>query len=565
MALPPLVGLADDPNAPDLTASLLRLHLGAKLDLDGDASPIMAMAAGGAVARSMASRFGVVVEVADYLTPAMVAANDCTAAINAALATGHPVRLLPGPMRVTGALNCSTNGQRIMGHGRTVSVIMVDAAFNVSAAGMVVALCGEPGPEFCDFSVQGAQPDTADYTALVKYPPAFLIKDTPRCRFTNIRILACYDGIDFAGNSGGVYVDGLETSCLSKNVHIDGSIDSMRFLNWHCFPTGLSTAQQIIFNSANCYGLHSGRCDDLHLTDCLWLCGRDTAVYFFNSGTGPLQGTTFGTIIGCDFDTNAGLQMLDGNVSVIGGEMTMGDGFSHALTLSGGYLRVIGSMIYAAYVTPTLSMMQVSGGVLILSGNTITTHPDIEVLHVTNGQINVTGNQFVPELQTGPLINPSISLLGGTGSIIGNTWHTFLDNSRRVAVSLTGDLDYAITANNFNGYDFAATVQPQMGAFDGNLNCAHDLSGRVLVGKTRTLVLETFTTDAAGNLAAPHGLDLASQKIIRAQAFCRTTDGTTAAPLTITGINSLTVNFSGGPANAACRATVDFINQSQGW
>lgn len=563
MALPPLIGLADDPNAPDLTAALLRLHFGAKLDLDGDASSIMALAAGGIVARAMSDRFGVVVEVADFVTSAMVAANDYTAAINAALATGKPVHLLPGPMRVTGPLVCAAHGQRIEGHGRTVSVILVDGSFSSAARGVFVAAGGEPGPEFVDFCVEFGQPDTADFAALIAYPPAFLIDNTARCRFRDVRIMRGYDGIKFLGNCGGATVLGLETSCLRRNVAIDGSVDSMRLVNWHCFPTGLGANNQNVFNSSNCYGLHSGRCDDLHLTDCLFLCGNDTAAYFYNSGTGALQGTTFGTLIGCDFDTNGGLQVADGNISMLGGEMTLGDGRSHAVLMTGGNLRVIGSWLTQAVASPDAIMVRQLGGIFSMSACELTNAPDSECIQVFNGQASIIGNQFIDALNVGDRARAKIELVNGTGSVTDNVFHSFASGTRP-GISMVGDLAYAVCNNVLNGYSLAVTTTPMIGTFLNNIDAANDLGGYAVVGAIRTLIIENYAVDVNGNLVVPHGLSEGFRKIVQAQAFFRGgAGGVSAIPMPLVAVDGEDVVFNGGVPGTPTRVMLQYINQPQ--
>lgn len=525
-----------------------------------------AIATGGTVSRMHADRFGVVVEVADFLTDAMIAANDCTAAINAALATGRSVRLLPSLMRVTSALNCTAHGQRVLGHGRTVSIILVDGGFNLSARGVFVAACGEPGPEFVDFCVEFGQPDTANFAALIAYPPAFLIDNTARSRFRDIRITRGYDGIQFLGNCGGATVLGLETSCLRRNVAIDGSVDSMRLVHWHCFPTGLGANNQVIFNSGNCYGLYSGRCDDLHLTDCLFLCGNDTAVYFYNSGVGPLQGATFGTLLGCDFDTNGGLQVADGNISVLGGELTLGDGRSHGILMSGGNLRVIGSWLTQAVASPDAIMVRQLGGIFSMSACELTNAPDSECIQVFNGQASIIGNQFIDALPAGDRARAKIELVNGTGSVTDNVFHSFAGGTRP-GISMVGDLAYAICDNVMNGYSLAVTTTPIIGTFLNNIDAANDLGGYAVVGAIRTLVVENYAVDVNGNLVIPHGLGDAYRKVLQAQAFFRGgAGGVSAIPMPLVAVDGADAVFNGGVSGAPARAVIQYINQPQtGW
>lgn len=539
-------------------------------NLDGNAAKASVLPVNATVARTLDQHLGLFADVADFLSPAMITANDHTGAINAALATGKHVRLLPGPMRVTSQLNCTTHGQIIQGHGRTVSIITVDAAFVLTSRGVFVTAVQEPGPEFVGFAVEFTQVDTFVPTALIAYPPAFLIDNTARCRWRDIRITRGYDGIILLGNCGGASGFEIETSCLRYNISIDGSIDSIRFTNWHCWPFGLNANNAAIFYSAFCYGLRSGRCDDLHLTDCLWLCGRNTAVYIYNSGTGPLQGATFGTMMGCDWDTNGGLQMLDGNVSVLGGEMTLGDGFSQAVTLVGGNLRLVGCWFTQANNSPANIIILVQGGILSVSACEFTYAPDLECIHVVNGQVSIIGNNFIDGLSAGNRAQAVISVEGGAGTISGNVFHGFTSGTR-TGISMVGDLAYTVTNNAMNAYNLAVTTTPLVGTFLNNIDASIDLGGYAVVGAIRTLVFEQYSVDANGNVVVPHGLSLLFQKVLSCVGFRRssaspTGDGHSAEPMTLVQVNPSQAVFSSNGAipGTPARVMIQYINQPQG-
>ena len=158
----------------------------------------MVIATGSAVAALQRRRWSTIANVLDYGAIGDGVADD-TAAIQAAVATGKRV-YMPRPSvayRVTNAINCTTQGQVIEGDGKGVSIIAVGSDFNLGALGVFVMPGGPwvPGPQFRDFQINFAQPDTATYASLVAYPVAFYAQGIARAAWHGIKINAAMKGI----------------------------------------------------------------------------------------------------------------------------------------------------------------------------------------------------------------------------------------------------------------------------------------------------------------------------------------------------------------------------------
>ena len=190
----------------------------------------MVTATGSTVPRSNADRWSTIANVLDYGAIGDGVAND-TAAIQAAVATGKRV-YMPRPSvayRVTNAINCTTQGQVIEGDGKGVTIIAVGNDFNLGALGVFVMPGGPwvPGPQFRDFQINFAQPDTATYASLVAYPVAFYAQGIARATWHGIKINAAMKGIDLRLNGAGTSITDCELCCFDWHIYLDGEADSV--------------------------------------------------------------------------------------------------------------------------------------------------------------------------------------------------------------------------------------------------------------------------------------------------------------------------------------------------
>jgi Pectate lyase superfamily protein len=228
----------------------------------------------------------------------------------AAIATGKTVRAPAASYVINSAVTMTTPGQILMGDGRVRTVLLISTTF--SGTGVIMFQSGEEGPQVRDLGIEFTQPDTSTRSALATYPPAILATNQPRFSLERVRIARATTCVSMGGNSGGASIFECEFSAFSQHVFIDGSVDTIRITNTHFWPFDLTANQQTIYYDIGTVGIESGRCDDLILTGCLWLCGLQLS--FITSAAG----TTFATITGCDFDSNYGILLTGGILSIAG-------------------------------------------------------------------------------------------------------------------------------------------------------------------------------------------------------------------------------------------------------
>jgi len=258
----------------------------------------------GSVAESVTSKLQQTVDAADF-GALCNGSHDDTAAIQAALNTGKRVHIATGTCVVSNALTISTLGQSLYGDGPNSTILLVQASFNLSALGVIVFATGEPGPQLDNFQISFVQPNTTSRASLTAYPPAVYAQSTPRFKIHRLKIVAAMVGIDMRLNCGGAVIDELDISAFTAAIWIDGSVDTVRLDKIHNWPFGLTTNLLTIFNSTGTIGLNSGRMDDLVVTDSLFFAG--TAVNLYVGSEPSLGGSTFGSFVGCDFDTNSNI------------------------------------------------------------------------------------------------------------------------------------------------------------------------------------------------------------------------------------------------------------------
>ena len=291
-----------------------------------------------AVTRTGNNKWSDIVSVKDFGAVGNGIADD-TAAIQAALSTGKRVYIPTGTYRLSNALGFYAPGQMISGDGRTGTIFLVDNinySFNLSATGVFVFNTGEPGPQIENIQIKFVQPTTSNRASLIAYPPAIYAQNVPRFSLYNCRIVQGMTGIDMRQNAGGATIDGLEMSCYSYGVRIDGSLDSVRIIRLQYWPFDIAgTANENIYFDSSNRGVESGRCDDLKIEDCLFINGGIQL-----SLISTTSGTTFGVCSNTDFDSYGSVNMSGGQMSFVNCYWTIGNANYQPIVVSGGILRV---------------------------------------------------------------------------------------------------------------------------------------------------------------------------------------------------------------------------------
>ena len=372
----------------------------------------------GSVARTGQSKYADTVSVKDFGAVGDGVADD-RAAIQTAIDTQKRVYFPAGTYRVSSAIGCYYQGQVLFGDGRTETVILADNinyTFNLGDTAVLVFTPGEPGPSLRDMGIQFVQPVTSNRASLVAYPPAIYAQNVPRFQVINCRITNGMTGIDMRQNSGGAIIDGLEMSCYSYGVRIDGSLDTVRITNMQYWPFDIAgTANESIFYDTTNRGVVSGRCDDLKITSCLFING---GIQLELQTTA--SGTTFGAVTDTDFDNTASISMSGGTMNMVSCFCTIGNAAYSPITLTGGFLRTQ-SCEFSAAVGVTNAMILQSGSSVMQMTNCVFRNSGTPggYYNMTAGTTIINGCQFVtPANQT--WTNPLIAVSGGRITFVNN-------------------------------------------------------------------------------------------------------------------------------------------------
>jgi hypothetical protein len=112
-------------------------------------------------------------------------------------------------------------GQNFGGLDRTKCVLNVDSSFNMSPNGvlsMCPGLVQAAGAHVHDIQIAFAQPDTATYASIVRYPPAVYAQWCAHWRLNDVKISNAWVGIDMRGNVGNTLAANLEMSTGAQDI-----------------------------------------------------------------------------------------------------------------------------------------------------------------------------------------------------------------------------------------------------------------------------------------------------------------------------------------------------------
>ena len=286
--------------------------------------------------------------------------HDDTIPIRAAISLGKTTRLPTGTYVAKDAITITTKGQTIFGDGRGSTIVRAPASFNLQAAGIFVFTSGEPAPQLRDFKITCVQPDRSVFNNLVKYPAAIqasLNNGQPRFILTRMAITLFPTCVQMTGNCGGATLNDVQLGGLQWSVVIDGSEDTVRLQTLHVYPFDLTANQSTIFYGT-AIGVSSGRCEDLVMTDCLFIC--HTHLNLLQGSNSIFPGTTFGSAVNCGFDTYTGIVMSAGNFAVNGGYFSLGvSGAIPSIYQTGGQLR-LSNVWFDASLTSSFPIVDIS-------------------------------------------------------------------------------------------------------------------------------------------------------------------------------------------------------------
>ena len=484
---------------------------------------------------------------------------DATAALRAAVATGHNVDLGEGIFYVKDAI--SVGNQIIHGRGRFKTTILVDSAFNMAALGVFISTA--TGAEYQDFAVKFTQPDTSTFASLTSYPPAIYGVGIPGQRVRRLYIMAAMTGIDWRDNVGQSSIEDLLESNFVNGIWLDGSVDTVRVTDHHWWPAGLTTNQALIMGT-RATGMNVGRCDDLKVSKGLYYSYNP---FTFFSGTRANAGTCFGTIENCDLDGYGGIVLLAGNITVNGGVQTAGTLVIPKLTQSGGTILYSGVQFQVGGnfpATPVGALLNVNGtgAVCTIDGCTFYKPNDACINYNGNGQVNVVGGNLIHQVNANFVV-PAFAASGtGTTKITGMQCSP-LGTGAQIFFSAPTDAAHVISGNQFYGHSISAPlgIGYYAGNFNGTINT--DFTSNVLTGGLRMLRF-TVTADGSGVATIVHNLGQAQYKVLLANAFFKGASGE-AKPAAIASIDGTNYLVTGATAGARVRATFLYTETQDVW
>lgn len=471
--------------------------------------------------------------------------TDDTAAFQAAIATGLPV-FLPKPATAyyikAGGINCTTAGQKIFGAGKDVSVLKLDANSNLSATGLFISTTagGGEGPQFSDFQVTYVQPDTAVRANLTNYPVTFYSQGTQRCTWTNLKIQQASYIIDMRNNPGGNNITGCEFSWYNIAINIEGTVDSIKIDRCHFWPFTLTSNQISIFYDNNCIAVNTGRCDNLHIDNSLFINGRQ--INAFQGATGP----TFGSITNCDFDTNIGIQMSAGSLDIASCYFSNGFAATQAIIMTGG--SITGTACRFA-VGLTLTNAQVSiqgGGASFILGDSYfeTGTADFSAIALAATTTVMLSNVYFDRAANLSYGAATINQIGGVLTVEGCRTPAKGTGTGSFIVCATDDV-HVIRGNVFNGWTVGLPAGHVQLLFDGNVfvnagRLQHGFINSTTDGAGHVVVNHNFGTAPVGvliNVSNASSPIFAQPDSFTANTFRITFWGSTGALLTSAGIS----------------------------
>lgn len=458
-------------------------------------------------ARLIGDMFGDFLSVLDFnADPSGIV--DSTAAFQYAINTGKHIYVPTGNYVISSQIVITTPGQMISGDGRNRSVLIAQPGF--TGNGVIAASNFEEGPQIRDLKITCVQPDTNVLSSLNSYPPALYLVNVPRFTVKDCKITLFQNGINMTGNSGGAFIDLLEMSCFTLGIQIDGALDSVRINNLHYWPFDMTANQEQIFNSTECVGLLSGRCDDLMISNSLFINGG-WHLEFQTTATG----TTFGQIVNCDFDT-WGSVLISGQHSLIMSNCiwtfaSVLDPYQHLIANSQGKLQVSNSKI-GDYMSS--GAFGGSGDITVDSGSfTLFDNCIFEQgadsssnrLIYCNAILNISNCIFT----NAPLAYPNGIVYADTSGVLSFTNNTISGGSGN-GVQVASDFHHIITSNNFSGWSLTVPANYSTIVVSNNTNVsggAGQIVGQSFIAKsnsigvnyTNTLPIPIFVTILLNN------------------------------------------------------------------
>jgi hypothetical protein len=345
------------------------------------------------------------------------------------------------------------NRYALRGQGRYMTRFQIAASFALTHDGVFFA-DAEAAPHFADFSVEFTQPDTSTLGSLTQWPAAFYMDAAGRVEIERVLVIAAWRGIVLAGNSGGAVIRDFWCSAFNNGIEIEAAQDTVRIEGYHFWPFGLTSNQMTAFLNYG-VGVESLRTDNLAI-NAMMSIGR-WGVRLLAGGSG----ITFGNIVNSAFDTNSGIYMEAGIISVNACYFSPGTA-NRAVEMTGGALRLSGCNIFTG-VSNTESLIHVnwtnlaaSNSLALIGGYILGNSNNISAVESVGpagslGHLEVTDNKF--------FWNPNIAVSRPIIDITGA--------STRATVTDNYISDKGTGAGTFANINFDSTHRCEQNALNG--------------------------------------------------------------------------------------------------
>jgi hypothetical protein len=453
---------------------------------------------------------GAEVSILDY-GAALDGVTDDTAAWNAALATGRNVVFPEGRSRITNRIAFSTvRGQRLIGSGNNFSKFLVNTDFNMAATSVIRFQA--IAQNLVSVGIDCFQPSTNIRNNLVKYPWIVDCSDCPSSEIHDVWIAGCWNGVRLHGNCGQSVINLLKVGGFNCDLHIDGSIDTVRLDHFHSWPLDFAGDANLmsIYSDRTRLAAEFGRVDDLDIGSIMTFQGR---IRFANlSG----MGHSFGVASRIALDgTAARIEMDAGRMTIASAYGTGGVLNDSKITVTNtGALTIASLFLFTVGSTAPQSWVFVNGPAasLIISSLLCEFRGDGRLLTCDNGgTLSVSSGSFVKEDNI-TRTQPVIHIASGRTTITGCTVNAPAGGVGPF-ILVDADGSHAIVGNNFNGWGYLIPTVQSLGCYGPNTGTPALASNANYSGAVRVRRL-TGTLNGSGAATVTHGVAFANERVV---------------------------------------------------
>jgi hypothetical protein len=267
-------------------------------------------------------------------------------------------------------------------------------------------------------------------------------------------IQGAWNGIKITGaaSNGKITISNVWMSSFNRAIDLDNIFDTVRIINFHHWPFGLNNTNSPAFYDPANYGIVSGRCDDLKVSDSLLISG--TQAYLYQSS----NGLTEAEFTNVAFDSYNGIEMSAGTVTVASSYFEPNGTAYRAISQSGGALTISSSWFGICCGNSTNNTIDITGTANFSVSDSffpISAIPITYIYQAGTGAVRVVGNTFTPNTGS-PSFVPVIATAGGSVGplIVADNILTNSDPSGYFVVTTTpAASSYALVHDNIlNGW-----------------------------------------------------------------------------------------------------------------